>query len=176
MRVIGRFIDRLGAAAAALAALAVLAMVALMATGVFFRYVVGHALGWTDEAVGYVLVLTVMLGVADVMRRGENIRVDVIADRLPPRLRRAVEIGGLVAALVFAVALTWLGAEMVAFSAEVGLTTAGEIDIPSAWVQVVLPLGGVLLTLATLNRLLRVCTGATVEDPADGSDSEVKTE
>ena len=161
----GRVIDRLGKAAAALAALAILAMVLLMTVGVFFRYVIGHPLAWIDEAVGYVLVFTVMLGVADVMRRGENIRVDLLVEPLRPRLRRVVEAGGLLAALVFAIALTWLGIDMVLFSYDVGITTAGEIDIPSAWVQVALPLGGAMLTLATLVRLLRLCRGETVEEP-----------
>jgi TRAP-type C4-dicarboxylate transport system permease small subunit len=153
------------AAAAALAALAVLGIVVLMTVGVFFRYVIGNPLAWIDEAVGYILVFTVMLGVADVMRRGENIRVDLLVEPLPPPARRAVEAGGLLAAFVFAVALTWLGVDMVLFSYEVGITTAGEIDIPSAWVQIALPIGGLMLALATLVRLVRLCRGEAVEDP-----------
>jgi C4-dicarboxylate transporter DctQ subunit len=166
LRLIGRAIDRLGAIAAAIAAVAVLAMVLLMSAGVFFRYVVGQPLIWADEAVRYILVLGVMLAVADVMRRGENIRVDLLVEPLPPRLRRMVELGGLVAALAFALALTWLGIDMVVFSYELGLTTASGIDIPSAWVEIALPIGGALLTLATFVRLVRVCRGEAVDDPA----------
>jgi TRAP-type C4-dicarboxylate transport system permease small subunit len=166
VRLIGRAIDRLGAIGAALAAVAVLVMVLLMGAGVFFRYVIGQPLIWVDEAVRYVLVFSVMLAVADVMRRGENIRVDLLLEPLPPRLRRVAELGGLLAALVFGLALTWLGIDMVVFSYEVGLTTASEIDIPSAWVEIALPIGGLMLTLATAVRLLRVCRGEKVADPA----------
>lgn len=164
MQQIGRAIDRLGSLAAALAALGVLAMVAIMALGVVFRYAIGQPLVWADEAVRYLLVFSVLLGLAEVMRRGDNIRVDVVLDRMSPKARRIVEIAGLVAALAFGLALVWLGADMVAFSAEMGLTTAGKIDIPSAWVEAGLPLGGVLLSLSTAVRIYRLLRGEHVDD------------
>jgi C4-dicarboxylate transporter DctQ subunit len=131
---------------------------------------------WVDEAVRWVLVLSVMLAVADVVRRGENIRVDLLVEKLPARLRRAVELGGLATALVFALALTWLGIDMVAFSYELGLTTAGEIDIPSAWVELALPLGGLMLALASFVRLARVWRGEPVADPASAAAPDAKRE
>lgn len=166
MRFIARVIDRLGSIAAAVAALAVIAMTLLMAAGVFFRYVIDAPLIWVDEVVRYILVFTVMLGVADVMRRGENIRVDLLVEPLPPRLRRVVEVGGLFAALAFSLALTWLGIDMVRFSYELDLTTAGEVDIPSAWIEAALPIGGLMLTLATLIRLLRTWRGEADQEQA----------
>lgn len=165
MHFIGRTIDRLGAVAAGIAALGVLAMVALMAAAVVFRYVIGQPLIWADEAVRYLLVFSVALGLADVMRRGENIRVDLVLEMVRPRTRRIIEIAGLLAALIFGLSLAWLGADMVAFSADLGLTTAGKIDIPSAWVELALPLGGLLLSLATLIRLVRVVRGDAVQHP-----------
>ena len=165
MDVIGRIVDRLGTVAVAIAALGVLAMVALMGAAVVFRYVIGHPLIWADEAVRYLLVFSVALGLADVMRRGENIRVDLVLDLVRPRTAWAIEIVGLVAALAFGLALVWLGSDMVAFSLDVGLTTAGKIDIPSAWVESALPIGGILLSLAAGVRLLRVLLGKPVDSP-----------
>jgi TRAP-type C4-dicarboxylate transport system permease small subunit len=165
MHFVGRAIDRLGDVAAGIAALGVLAMVALMAVAVVFRYVIGQPLIWADEAVRYLLVFSIALGLADVMRRGENIRVDLVLEMVQPRTRRIIETAGLIAALIFGLSLVWLGADMVAFSADVGLTTAGKIDIPSAWVETALPLGGVLLSLATLVRLVRVVRGEPVQHP-----------
>jgi TRAP-type C4-dicarboxylate transport system permease small subunit len=140
-------------------------MVALMAIAVVFRYVIGQPLIWADEAVRYLLVFSVALGLADVMRRGENIRVDIVLEMVRPRTRRIIEVAGLLAALIFGLSLVWLGADMVAFSADLELTTAGKIDIPSAWVESAIPLGGILLSLATLIRLLRVIRGEPVQQP-----------
>lgn len=176
MQQFARLVDRLGVAAAGLAAFGILAMVAIMAIGVVFRYAVGQPLVWVDEAVRYLLVFSVLLGLAEVMRRGDNIRVDLVLETVSPQSRRIIEIGGLAAALLFGLALIWLGAEMVAFSAELGLTTAGKIDIPSAWVEVALPLGGVLLSLATAARIFRIVRGERVLEPGGhvptGSDRE----
>ncbi|HEX2510719.1 MAG TPA: TRAP transporter small permease [Microvirga sp.] len=176
MELFARAVDRLGSAAAGFAAVGVLAMVAIMAVGVVFRYGVGQPLVWVDEAVRYLLVFSVLLGLAEVMRRGDNIRVDLVLESVSPQSRRMMEIAGLAAALLFGLALTWLGGEMVAFSADLGLTTAGKIDIPSAWVEAALPLGGVLLSLATVVRILRIARGDPVQEPGGhvpaGSDRE----
>jgi C4-dicarboxylate transporter, DctQ subunit len=169
-------IDRIGGVAAALAALGVIVLTLLIFAGVVARYGLGSAIPWIDEAVRYVLLFTVMLGVADVMRRGENIQVDLFSEALPDRGKRIIEIAGLVTAAVFAAALVWLGADMVKFSREMGLTTAGKIDIPSAWVEIALPFGGFLLLLATLARLIRVLRREPVLRPGghlpSGSDRE----
>jgi len=176
MRHILSAIDRLGSYAAVLAALGVILLTALIVMGVFARYWLGNAISWVDEAARYVLLYTVMLGVADVMRRGENIQVDLFSEALPERGKWIVEIAGLCAAAIFAGALVWLGADMMKFSVEMGLTTAGKIDIPSAWVELALPAGGALLLLATLARLIRVVRRQAVMRPGGhlpaGSDRE----
>jgi TRAP-type C4-dicarboxylate transport system permease small subunit len=160
-----RSIDELSRFAAKLAALGIVVMVGLMFVGVIFRYAVNSPLIWIDEFVRYILVFTVMLAIADVMRRGENIKVDLLVELLPLKAQHAVEVAGLVAALIFALAMTGLGIDMVRFSASLGLTTAGKIDIPSAWVESALPLGGMLLSLATFARLIRLLRGDPVPEP-----------
>ena len=177
MRLLGRLIDGLGSVAVALGALGVIAMTFLMTAGVFYRYVLKQPIVWADEAASYLLVFSVMLAVADVMKRGDNIRVDLFLDMFGNRGRYIIELAGLLTALVFAAALTWLGIEMVRFSADMGLTTAKKIDVPSWWVEIALPIGGLLLTLATVVRLGRFVSGAAIEDPGShdapaGSDRE----
>lgn len=170
MAFLARLIDRLGIVAVTVGAVGVLVLTLLMSWGVFSRYVLAAPIPWIDDAVRYVLAFSVMLAVADVMRRGEAIRVDVVLELLPPRVRRPVEIAGLVAALFFAVTLTWLGVDMVMFSADLGLTTASTIDVPSAWVEAALPLGGALLTLATAIRLWRAVTHRLDDDALADTD------
>lgn len=162
-----RFIDSLSTLAAKIATLGVVAMAGLMFVGVVFRYAVNSPLIWVDETVRYILVFTVMLGVADVMRRDENIKVNSFIEMLPPKAQRLVEIIGLITALAFGMALLWLGSEIMEFSISMGLTTAGKIDIPSAWVEAALPIGGALLSLAALARLIRAIRGETVNPPSD---------
>jgi TRAP-type C4-dicarboxylate transport system permease small subunit len=74
------------------------------------------------------------------MRRDENVSIDLLLENLGSRGRRIVEVIGLVASLIFALSVTALGIAMVRFAASMGLTTAGEIDIQSAWLEIALPL------------------------------------
>ncbi len=168
MRRLTHGIDVLVDLALSLAAVGVLIMTAIMAVGVGARYLFGQPLPWADDAVRYVLVFSVMLAAADVMRRGDDIKVDLILDHLGARGRRVIEIAGLVAALIFATALVLLGVDMVSFAREMCLTTAGTIDIPSHWVEIALPMGGGLIALATIARLIRVIGGGDPTEPAQG--------
>jgi TRAP-type C4-dicarboxylate transport system permease small subunit len=170
-------IDKLSVLCVRLGAIGVLLMVALMGLGVVFRYVFKSPLIWADEAVRYVLVFSVLFAVGDVMRRGENIRVDILLEPLGDKIKYLVEVIGLICALIFALALTYLGLEMVLFSYELGLTTGTKIDIPSFWVELALPLGGFLLSLATFTRLWRILKGEDIftrdhHAPPAGSDRE----
>ena len=57
------------------------------AFSVFRRYVLGSPLTWTDELSGFLVVAIVMLGAAEVLRRGEHVSVDILSERAIGRKR-----------------------------------------------------------------------------------------
>jgi C4-dicarboxylate transporter, DctQ subunit len=155
-------VRRLTDAAAAVAAASVLLSLVLVCYSVAMRYLAGAPEPWVDEMVGYVLVASVMFAVAEALRRGEHISVDLLTQRLGPRARRGAHVLGLVAVAASAAILLVEGWDMVAFSRMVGIRSVGYLDLPIWTVQAMVPLGGALLLLAALAELLR---GAT-EPPA----------
>ncbi len=149
-------------AAGAIASLLILAMTAIVGYGVAARYLFGRPQVWTDEVVSYLVVLLVMTAAAEVLRRGEHISIDLLVERLGPRAAFWVEVSGMVAVLVVSVVLIVSGLEMIAFSREMGIRSVGYLSL-LIWIpQSALPLGFALVTLAALNRLLRLLTGAEV--------------
>jgi TRAP-type C4-dicarboxylate transport system permease small subunit len=164
-------------AAAAIAALSVLASLLLVCYSVGMRYAFNDPVPWVDEAVGYVLVASVMFSIAEALRKGEHIAVDILTERLGTRAKRTVYVGGLIAVVATAVILIVEGWGMVAFSRMIGIRSIGYLDIPIWTVQVMVPAGGLLLLLAALAELLRIAAGLPPEDDdvADRPDPDLRT-
>lgn len=146
-------------AAMAAATLSVLGLLGLVCYSVGVRYLLGRPEPWVDEMVGYVLVASVMFAVAEALRKGEHISVDVLTERLGPAARRVVHVFGLVAVLVTAAILVTEGWGMVAFARMADIRSIGYLEIPLWTVQIMVPAGGALLFLAAAAELLRVAAG-----------------
>ncbi len=98
-----------GAVAMACLAIAVAALVLL-------RYVFHIAPFWSEEVIRLFLLVAVFLGAAVSVRGRRHIRVEFLADLLPPRLKRAWYLLLDLAALALFVLLVWLGIEAVEFN------------------------------------------------------------
>ncbi|MEK7820588.1 MAG: TRAP transporter small permease [Pseudomonadota bacterium] len=169
-----RIVAILSRAGAALGALALLVSLGLIAYAIVLRYVFNQPPTWVDEMVGYLLVATVMAAAADALRQGEHIAVDVLTERLSARNRRIVAAFGLAASAVVGVFLVREGWSMVAFSRMVGEISTGHLEVPMAWPQMLVPAGGVLLTLAALAGLGRMALGLSpvVDEEEDAATPE----
>ena len=126
---------------------------------VVLRYLFDRPQVWTDELVGYLLVVRVMAGAADVLRRGEHIGVDLLTERLSPRFRRLAELWGLAAVILVSGCLVAAGWELAEFSYSIGLFSEGYLELPLWLPQAAVPAGAALLAIAAINRLLRLLLG-----------------
>ncbi|WP_086464026.1 TRAP transporter small permease [Oceanibaculum nanhaiense] len=157
-----RAVGALSALATALAALLMLVITGIIGYAVALRYLFNQPQVWADELASYLIVLVVMLAIAEVLRRGEHISIDLLVGRLGPRAGYWVDVAGLVAVIVVAGVLVVSGWDMAAFSADMGIKSEGYLAMPMWLPQATLPLGFALLGLAALNRLLRLLTGLEV--------------
>jgi TRAP-type C4-dicarboxylate transport system permease small subunit len=87
--------------ASALAAAFLFAIFVVILVQVFFRYVLGRPLMWTEEAARYLYIWTCYLGTAVAFRRGVHIRIGVVVDRLSPPARWVAELVGLTCTAVY---------------------------------------------------------------------------
>jgi C4-dicarboxylate transporter DctQ subunit len=149
-----------------LGAILVIASMLVVGYSVVLRYVFGKPQVWTDELVSFWLVAIVTLGAADVLRRDGHIGIDMVTNRLSPRMRAWMDIGGLVSVIIFSTVLTVSGWEMVGFSWSVGLLPAGYLELPLWIPQSLIPIGFALMGLAALHRLIMRLRASKPEEAA----------
>lgn len=168
LRILGQAVATICAAAMALSAIAILISFVLIGWAVVMRYVFNAAPAWVDELVGHLLVATVMLAVAQTFRRGEHIGVDVLVQRLSPAGKRWATAWAAVACAAVATVLVVSGGQTAMLARTLGLVTEGHLEWPVWWLMLMLPLGGALLLLATLEALWRTWIGRPLR-PASSS-------
>lgn len=137
-----------------LGAVLVLLTTAVVGYGVVMRYLLGQPQVWTDEMVAFWLVAIVLLGAADVLRRGGHICIDLVTDRVSARARGWIDLWGLLSVIALSVVMVHSGWNMVAFSRMVELLSEGYLEAPLWIPQSMVPFGFALMGLAALHRLV----------------------
>ena len=163
-----RWLDRLtgivSGTAAFVAAGVTVALMLIVGYSVFWRYVLGEPVTWTDELSGYLVVVLVMLGVAEALRRGDHINVDLITSRLPARARRWTMIWGMAASIAVGAVLLISAVGTVTFSYSMDIVSEGYLEMPMWIPKSALILGAVMLILAAATALLRLVAGRPAHD------------
>lgn len=73
---------------------------------IFFRYVVGRPLGWSEEVIVTVWLWTVLWGAAFVIGESEEIRFDIVYSNIPENYRRVCTvITGAILIVVYGISL-----------------------------------------------------------------------
>jgi len=152
--------DWLAAAARAAVVIAVVVMLAALAAQVVMRYVFGMALSWSEELALLLFTWVVLLMSAIGVREGFHVRMDLLADRLPPLPRRLIELAiqaGVVAAGLF---LFWQGGR---YLFETRGSVSAAIAYPIELLHFAAPVGGLLITAFAVERLLDPLPSAKTE-------------
>jgi TRAP-type C4-dicarboxylate transport system permease small subunit len=155
-------ISRVALAVAGATCLATLGMVCY---AIATRYFFNRPQAWSDEAVGWMIVICVMLAVPEAQRRAEHIGVDALTERLSVRARRWAAGLGIVAVAIVAYLFVSEGIEMVAFTRMIGIVSNVLPEIPLWAVQAFIPAGGALLLMVTVAQLLCMLAGLEPRSP-----------
>ncbi|PCH75266.1 MAG: TRAP transporter permease DctQ [Rhodobacteraceae bacterium] len=145
-------VGALAFAASVVSAGLVIATLAMTGFSVFRRYVLGRPVTWSDELSGFLVVAIVMLGAAEVLRRGEHVSVDILTENATGRKRWWFDLWSnlsvaTVSAVLFASALN-----AVQFSRMIGVYSDGYLEAPLWIPQSFLLAGAGLLFLMALAR------------------------
>ena len=163
---LGRAMGLVTGAAMALSAAGILASLVMVAYAVVMRYGFNRAPTWVDDSVGFILVGVVMLGAATTLRQGGHINVDMLTDRLGARGKRWAEAWAAFSVLLVSLILIVNGWQTAMSSRMLGISTSGNVEIPVYLLELLLPLGGVLMLLVSLEALLRLALGLPTAAPA----------
>ncbi len=133
-----------------------LSMALVIGLQVFCRYVLNHSLFWSEELARAMLVWLTFLGAAVAWHRGLHPGVDVLARRLPTKMRCLARLLVQVAALAFFVTMIIGGWKYCWF---VRHQISPALAIPRWIVPAVIPVSGLLLLIHTLAELLESPAG-----------------
>jgi tripartite ATP-independent transporter DctM subunit len=132
----------------ATAAALIASITVLLLVGVVSRYVFGRAIVWVDEVVSMQFIWAAMIGATIAVYRNEHLRLSVVVDRLPERLREFVHAFALVAMAAVLVAL--IGPAFTYAHEEWAILTPA-LNIPNAFRVAAIAFGIVaMLTLLVL--------------------------
>ena len=129
--------------------LTVLVLVVLVA--VFFRYVLGDSLPWSDEVARYLCVWVGFVGASVALNRRVHIGVEFFVDRLPAILKRRVKLVVEFVILGLLLFITYFGIELVVFQVP---QRSSALLISMAWPYASVPVGTSLMIVQCLNLIL----------------------
>ena len=126
--------------------------------GVFSRYVLRSTFTWYDEIARLLFVWMVFLGAAVGVRQASHFRLHLVIDRFPRNLRRAAELLGVLAIMLFGAVLVQQGWKLV----ELGqFQQTPVMGLSKRYVYASMPVGGILIILYSLPHLWRALSGRT---------------
>lgn len=146
--------------------LSFLGMLAVMFVQVVSRYAIGAGVPWTDETSRFLFIAEIFLGAAIAQRYGEQIRIVVLLDVLPNKVRRVFEIISHLCVIAISGGLIWGAWGMMSRTAQV---MASTLPVPFAWLYGVQALGIVLLVLLVVRDMWRDITDWDHVDHTDMS-------
>lgn len=91
--------NRLQNAVNALTAVILVAIMVIILVQTFTRYVIFYSIPWSEEASRYLFVAMILLGINMGISQNLMVRIDIIDNFLPGRMKKAFEIGRQVLAL-----------------------------------------------------------------------------
>jgi TRAP-type transport system small permease protein len=134
------------------AAVMAVLMIASLSLEVFFRFALRHSLSWSEELALLLFTWIVLLFGSVGVREGFHVRVSLVIDYLPRRLRVAVERLTMAALMLFGLAMAWGGWDMVARNWD-QVAPATRYPLPVMYASV--PVMGLLIALHALVRVIR---------------------
>ena len=158
-------------------AVTVLMLVAMvdMLLGVFLRYVMTWVSArfdlpsvrffWVEEVGEYALAWLTFIGAAIGIRRGTHFAVQILTERLPPRLSRAIHAGHYVLLVAFGGLVAIYGWQVAELNSQ---SFSPALDLNLRWLYLSAVVGGILImvySLAALGDTLRGEASPTVHEP-----------
>ena len=130
------------------AGVALVASLAMVVVGVVGRYVLGIAVVFVDEYVGYALVIMAFMALASTLTADKHIRIDSVVRLLPQKLQKWLEAATSTAGLAIAVFVTVQTGERALMSFRGGDLSVSPLETPLYVPQLFIPVGFTLLDVS----------------------------
>lgn len=136
-------------------------LVATTLLQVLSRYVVRQPFDWTEEAARYLFVWVGMLGAGIAAKDRAHFFVDLLLERMPPRLGKYVTVVTGVVSSTFLLAVSWAALELALSN---GVQDSPVLTIPMSVPYLAIPVGLGLMALFTVSDTVRTLRGSRLRD------------
>jgi TRAP-type C4-dicarboxylate transport system permease small subunit len=133
----------------------------LLNVAVFSRFVLNSSVSWSEELPAQILAALTFIGAAYLTRTSEHLGFDAVVRVMPPTLKRVVMAMNMVLMAGFGLLLAWYGGIA---AASFGSRMLISVDLPMALFRYAMPVGGALIALISLTRLVGLLTGQVHPD------------
>jgi len=132
-------------------------IVVLAFTQVIFRYILNSPLTWSEAICRYMYVWMVFVGSAVVINGEGHLTLTFFVDKMPERVQRPLKVvANLIVIFILFLIFIKEGAYMTNVTSRQISATVGN---KMSWIYVAIPVGGVLMVLNTLRRIVRLLKG-----------------
>ena len=155
-----------------LSGISMVAAFAAVILGVLSREIAHFSIDGLDAYAGYAIAAALFFALPATLQNGDHIRVTLVLDRLPARIRSAFEWFCLSAALVLAVYIAWYAVRSVWIS-YITHDISPAADASPLWIpQISMAMGCIGFALAFAHALVLRCKGISFMAVSDSARSE----
>lgn len=129
-------------------------LTALIGVQVFNRYVLNSSPDWTDELSRYLFIASVFFGCSYSLKRNNHYAITFLRDKTQGNIKKAVNVFVNLSIAFFCFFCLYYGIEMVVLLLKTRQRTP-SLEIPIAWVYLVIPIGMGLMFLRALGNVYR---------------------
>jgi C4-dicarboxylate transporter DctQ subunit len=129
---------------------------AIAVVQVFGRYIdPAGAITWAEEVIVYIMVWGIMIIASQLVRTDGQVRPDLVLRMLPPGVQRWVEMFNCLVAIAFTFGMVWYGWDVVSTAVLLDQRSSSDLQFPIWIYYTALPVGGGLMLVRYVIRLLR---------------------
>lgn len=129
------------------------------------RSVLSYSSVWTEEIARYAFIYIAYIGASAAIKERAHIRIDVILNVLPSRMKLILYIFGDIATLILAVVSIYMSMESVLVSLHFDSVTHG-LRVSQAWFLAAVPIGFSMMLVRILQSLWRDWSDLRANRPA----------
>ena len=118
-----------------------------------------QSISYAEEVIVYLLIWAIMIVSSQLVRTDGHVRPDLVLNVVPAAIARWMEVLNCVAAIAFCGALVWYGRQVVDIALLIDERSAPDLRFPMWIYYAALPVGGLLMLIRYVIRLVGMVTG-----------------
>jgi C4-dicarboxylate transporter DctQ subunit len=119
---------------------------------IFSRYFLNRPMGWMFEINEYILLFMAFLLAAWVLRKEAHVKMDVVIEKMPPKIQLVCNVAGSILGAMVCLVLTGFGIKVTWYLFQSGTLTPTYLELPKYPFMLVIPFGSFMFMIQFIRR------------------------